>query len=83
MKYYLSVDLQKISELVIVNTDTNVLKSLKWYKEIPDKIFSLALSVKEKGDQIPALGIVFRWDRFSEKERDVNECLKYNLNITV
>ena len=77
MKHYVSPDLEKRSDLAILHTGTNSLKRL------PNEIIPVALSVKGKGHQIVVSGIVPRGDRFSKKAKDVNKCLKYNVQITM
>ena len=67
MKDYVSPDLEKKPELVILHTGTNDLKSDSSSEEIANEITSLALSVKEKGYQIAVSGILPRGDRFSQK----------------
>ena len=76
MKHYVSPDLEKKPDLVILHTGTNDLKSDSSPEEIANEITSLALSVKEKGHQIAVSGILPRGDRFSKKAKDVNDCLE-------
>ena len=76
MKHYVSPDLEKRPDLVILLTGTNDLKSASSPKEIANKITSLAVSVKEKDHQIAVSGILPRGDRSSKKAKDVNECLE-------
>ena len=76
MKHYVSPDLEKKPDLVILHTGTNDLKSDSSPDEIANEITSLALSVKEKGHQIAVSGILPRGDRFSKKAKDVNDCLE-------
>ena len=85
MKHYVSPDLEKNLDLVIMHTDTNDLKSAKPLQEIANEIISLALSVKEKDHQIAVLRIVPRGERFSKKVR-VNDylevpCKDHNVNF--
>ena len=75
MKHYVSPDLEKKPDLVILHTSTNDLKSVSSPEEIANDITSLALSVKEKGHQIEVSGVLPRGDRFSRKAKDVNDCL--------
>ena len=76
MKHYVSPDLEKKPDLVILHTGTNDLKSDSSPEEIANEITSLALSVKEKGHQIAVSGILPRGDRFSKKAKDVNDYLE-------
>ena len=76
MKHYVSPDLEKKPDLVILHTGANELKSVSSPEEIANEITSLALSVKEKGHQIVVSGILPQGDRFSKKANDVNECLE-------
>ena len=76
MKHYVSPDLEKKPDLVILHTGTNNLKSVSSPEEIANEITSLALSVKEKGHQIAVLGILPRGDGFSKEAKDVNDCLE-------
>ena len=76
MKHYVSPDLEKKPDLVILHTGTNDLKSDSSPEEIANEITSLALSVKEKDHQIAVSGILPRGDRFSKKAKDVNDCLE-------
>ena len=48
MKHYVSPDLEKKPDLVILHTSTNGLKSVSSPEGIANKITSLGLSVKEK-----------------------------------
>ena len=73
MKHYVSPDLEKKSDLVILHTGTNDLQSVSSPEEIANEIISLALSVKEKGNQIAVSGIFPRGDRFSKKAKDVKD----------
>ena len=76
MKHYVSPDLEKKPDLVILHTGTNYLKSVISAKEIANEIIALALSVNENGQQIAVSGIIPRGDTFSQKVKGVNECLK-------
>ena len=76
MKHYVSPDLEKKPDLVILHTGTNDLKSVSSPEEIANEITSLALSVKEKGHQIAVSGIFPHGDSFSKKAKDVNDCLE-------
>ena len=76
MKHYVSSDLGKTPDLVILHTGTNDLKSVSSPEEVANEITSLALSVKEKGNPIAVSEILPRGDRFSKKANDVNECLE-------
>ena len=76
MKHYVSPDLEKKPDLVILHTGTNDLKSVSSPEEIANQITSLALSVKEKGHQIAVSGILPQGDMFSKTAKDVNECLE-------
>ena len=76
MKHYVSPDLERKQDLVILNTGTNDLKSDSSPEEIANEITSLALSVKEKGQQIAVSGILPLGDRFSKKAKDVIDCLE-------
>ena len=76
MKHYVSPDLEKKPDLVILHTGTNDLKYDSSPEEIANEITSLALSVKEKGHQIAVSGILPRGDRFSKKAKGVNDCLE-------
>ena len=76
MNHYVSPDLEKKPDLVILHTGTNNLKSVNSTEEIANEIISLALSVKEKCHQIAVSGIFLRGDIFSKKATDVNECLE-------
>ena len=49
MKHYVSPDLEKNPDLIILHTGTNDLKSVSSLEEIANEIISLALSVKENG----------------------------------
>ena len=62
MKHYVSPDLEKKPDLVILHTGTNDLKSVSSPEEIANEIISLALSVKEKGHQIAVSRILPRGD---------------------
>ena len=86
MKHYVSHDLEKKPDLVILHNGTNNLKSVSPPEEIANEIISLSLSVKEKGHQIAVSRILPRRDRFSKKAKDVNECLEikckdHNVNV--
>ena len=76
LKHYVSPDLEKKPDLVILHTVTNDLKSVSSPEEIANEITSLALSVKEKGHQIAVSGILPRGDSFSKKAKNVNDCLE-------
>ena len=49
MKHYVSPDLEKKPDLVILHTSTNNLKSVSSPKEIVNEIILLSLPVKDKG----------------------------------
>ena len=68
--------LRKKPDLVILHTGTNDLKSVNSPEEIANEITSLALSVKENGQQIADSGIIPHEDRFSKKTKGVNEYLE-------
>ena len=68
--------LRKKPDLVILHTGTNDLKSVNSPEEIANEITSLALSVKENGQQIADSGIIPQEDRFSKKAKRVNEYLE-------
>ena len=72
MKYYVSLDLEKTPDLVIVHTDTNNLKSVSSPEEI--EIHLEILFVKEKGQKVAVSEIVPRGDRCSRKAKDFNDC---------
>ena len=57
MNHYVSPDLEKKPDIVILHTGTNDLKSVSSPEEITNQITSLALSMKEKGHQIAVSGI--------------------------
>ena len=76
MKHYVSPDLEKKPDLVILHTGTNDLKAVSSPEEIANEITSSVLSVKEKGHHIAVSGLLPRGDRFSKKAKDVIECLK-------
>ena len=67
LKHHVSLDLEKNLGLVILHTSTNDLKSVSSFEGIANEIISLALSVKEKGQQIAISGFVPRGVRFSKK----------------
>ena len=71
MKHYVSKP-----DLVILHAGNNGLKSVSSPEAIANEIISLALSVKENGQQIAVSGIIPRGDRFSKKAKGVNECLE-------
>ena len=71
MKHYVSKP-----DLGILHTGNNALKSVSSPEAIANEIISLALSVKENGQQIAVSGIIPRQDRFSKKAKSVNECLE-------
>ena len=52
MKYYVIPDLERKSDLVILDTGINDHKSISSSEEIANKIISLDLSLKENGQQI-------------------------------
>ena len=76
MKHYVSPNLEKKPDLIILHTGTNDLKSVSSPEEVANEITSLALSVKEKGHQIEVSGVLSRGDRFSKKAKDVTDCLE-------
>ena len=76
MKHYVSPDVEKKPDLLILHTSTNDLKSVSSPEEIANEIIALAISVKENGQQIAVSGIIPRGDRFSKKAKGVNECLE-------
>ena len=76
MKHYVSHDLEKYLDLVILHTGTSDIKSVSLPEEIANEIISLALSVKEKDHQIAVSGILHLGDRFSKIAKNVNECLE-------
>ena len=87
MKHYVSPDLEKKPDLVILHTGTNDLKPVSSPEDNANEITSLALSVKEKG-QIAVSGILPRGDRFSKKAKDVNKyleikCKGHNVNFII
>lgn len=79
MKYYVSLDLEKTPDLVIVHTDTNDIKSVSSPEEISNEIIPLALYVIENGHHIAVSGIVPRGERFSKKLRVLTNVWKYNV----
>ena len=70
MKHYVSPD------LVILHTGTNDLQSVSSPEEIAYEIISLALSMKENGQQISVSGNIPQGDRFSKKPKGVNKYLE-------
>ena len=76
MKHYVSPDLEKKADLVILHTGTNDLQSVSSPEEIAYEIILLALSMKENGQQISVSGNIPQGDRFSKKAQAVNKCLK-------
>ena len=76
MKHYVSPDLEKKTNLVILHIGTNDLKSVTSPEEIASEIIALALSVKKNGQQIAVSGIIPRGCIFSKKAKGVNEYLE-------
>ena len=76
MKHYVSPDLEKMPDLIILHTGTNDLKSVTSPEEVTNEVISLALSMKEKGHQNAVSEIVPRANTFSKNSNDVNECLE-------
>ena len=76
MKHYVSPDLEKKPDQVVLHTGINDPKSVSSAEETANEITLLALSVKEKGHQNAVSGILPHGDRFSKKAKDVNECLE-------
>ena len=76
MTYYVIPDLERKPDLVILDTATSDHKSISSSEEIANKIISLALSVKENGQQIAVSGIILLGDRFSKKAKVVDESLE-------
>ena len=70
VKHYVSPELEKMPDLVILHTGTNDLKSISSPEEITNEIISLALSVKEKGHQIAVSEIFPRGERFSKNSEE-------------
>ena len=73
MKHYVSPDLEKKTDLVILHTGTNYLNSVSSPVEIANEIITLALSVKENGQQTAVSGIILKKLRVLNPRAHLNQ----------